>query len=71
MKLCVVIDILVINMKISPRDSVNWVGIVSGTVMACCLLGAKPLHEPILICWQLDPWEQTSVKCESKYDYCE
>ena len=31
-------------------------------IMACRLLGAKPLYEPMLEYCQLDPWEQTSVK---------
>ena len=31
-------------------------------VMYCRLFGAKPLSEPMLEYWQLDPWEQTSVK---------
>ena len=35
--------------------------------MACRLFGAKPLPEIILPYSQLDPWEQTSVKFESKY----
>ena len=35
--------------------------------MACRLIGAKPLSEPMLeYCW-LDPWEQTSVKSLSKF----
>ena len=35
--------------------------------MACRLAGAKPLSEPILEYCQLDPWEQTSVKYQSKF----
>ena len=35
--------------------------------MACHLFGAKPLPEPLLAYCQLDAWEQTSVKFESKY----
>ena len=35
--------------------------------MACRLLGAKPLTEPVLTYCQLDPQEQTSVKFESHY----
>ena len=31
--------------------------------------GAKPLPEPMLACYQLDPWQQTSVKFLSKYKY--
>ena len=29
-------------------------------MMACHLVGAKPLSEPMLKYCQLDPWEQTS-----------
>ena len=35
--------------------------------MACRLIGAKPLSEPMQPYYQLDPKEQTSVKFESKY----
>ena len=35
--------------------------------MTCRLFGAKPLPEPMLVNCPLDPWEQTSVKFESKY----
>ena len=36
-------------------------------IMACRLFGAKLLSKPMLGYCQLDPWEQTSVKFESKY----
>ena len=40
-------------------------------VMACRLFGAKPLPEPMLFYWQLDSWEQISVKFESRfYHFC-
>ena len=35
--------------------------------MAYPLFSAKPLSEPMLTYWQLDPWEQTSVKFQSKF----
>ena len=35
-------------------------------LMACRLLGAKPLPEPVLTGCQLDPWEHISVKFKSK-----
>ena len=35
--------------------------------MAWRLFDAKPLTKPVLTYCQLDPWEQTSVKFESKY----
>ena len=31
-------------------------------IMACRLVGAKPLSEPMLEYYQFEPWEQTSVK---------
>ena len=36
--------------------------------MACRLFGAKPLSEPIVDYYQLDPWEQISGKMDSKYN---
>ena len=36
-------------------------------IMACRLTGAKPLSKPTLGYYQLNPWEQTSVKFQSKY----
>ena len=36
-------------------------------VMACRLFSTKPLPEPMLAFCLLDPYEQTSVKFESKY----
>ena len=45
--------------------SVNWSSLVQ--IMACRLVGAKPLSEPILeYCW-LDPLEQNSVKSRSQF----
>ena len=35
--------------------------------MAWRQTGAEPLPEPMLAYWQLDPYEQTSLKFESKY----
>ena len=31
-------------------------------IMACPMVGAKPLSEPILVYCQLEPWEEISVK---------
>ena len=36
-------------------------------VIACRQFGAKSLTEPLLTYCHLEPWEQTSVKLESKY----
>ena len=44
-----------------------WTGSTLVQVIACRLFGAKPLPEPMLPYCQLDLWEQTSVKFESKY----
>ena len=39
--------------------------------MACHTFGAKPLYKAMLGYCQMDPWEQTSMKLESKYKtYC-
>ena len=32
------------------------------------LFGVKPLFDPLLDYWRLNPWEQISVKFESKYN---
>ena len=48
------------------RGWLPWSSFVQ--VMACRLLGARPLHEPIMtFCW-LDPLEQISTKFESKHN---
>ena len=44
---------------------VNWPSLVQ--IMACHLVDAKPLSEPMLASWQLELWEQISVKFELKY----
>ena len=36
--------------------------------MACRQVGAKPLSEPMLICYQLEPHEQISAKFEPKHN---
>ena len=45
----------------------QWTGSALVQVMACCLFSTKPLPKPMLVYYQLDPQEQTSVKFESKY----
>ena len=45
----------------------HWTGSALVQIMACRLIGAKPLSEPMLEYCYLDPYEQTSVKFESKY----
>ena len=44
----------------------QWTGSALVQIMACRLSGAKPLPEPMQAYCQLDPWEQISVKFESK-----
>ena len=39
-------------------------------VMACFMLGAKPLPEPTMTIYQLGPKEQTFMKLKSKYKPC-
>ena len=45
----------------------KWTGSALVQVMAYCRFGAKSLREPVKIYCQFDPWEQTSVKFQSKY----
>ena len=44
----------------------RWTGTSLVQVMACRLLGAKPLPEPMPAYSQLDLWKQISAKFESK-----
>ena len=45
----------------------RWTGSAAVQARTCRLFGAKPSHEPMQTYCQSDPWEQTSVKFESKY----
>ena len=45
----------------------QWIGSSLVQVMACRLLGAKPLPEPMLPYCQLNSWEQISVKFEPEF----
>ena len=45
----------------------QWNGSAVVQVMACRLFGAKPLPEPMLTYFQLNPYEQTTVKFAFKY----
>ena len=36
-------------------------------VIVCCISGAKPLHGPMLTCYQMDPWEMIPFEFVSKY----
>ena len=45
----------------------QWIGLVLVQIMACHLFHARPLSKPMLIYFQLDPWEQILMKFESKY----
>ena len=46
----------------------QWTGPALVLIMACRLFGAKPLPEPMLLCCQLDSWDQISVKFE--FEFC-
>ena len=46
----------------------QWIGSALFQIMACRLFGTKPLSKPVPGYCQLDPWEQISVKFESKYN---
>ena len=59
-----------ISLNSSPPSAAymrRWTGLSLVQVMACRLLGAKPLPEPILAYCQLDSWEHISVKFESEF----
>ena len=45
----------------------QWTGPPLVQAMACRLIGAKPLPEPVLAYCQLDSWEHISVKFESEF----
>ena len=45
----------------------HWTGSALLQIMAYRLFGANPLPTPMLGYCQLDPWEQPSVKYQSKY----
>ena len=47
----------------------RWTGSAWVQVMACRLFGAKSLPEPMLAYCQLDPYEQSSVKFQSKFKH--
>ena len=44
----------------------RWTRLALVQIMACRLSGAKPSSKPVLGYCQLEPWEQTPVKCLSK-----
>ena len=48
------------------RQRIGWALV---QIMACRLIGAKPLSKPMLAYCQLDPKEQTSVKFQSKFNH--
>ena len=45
----------------------QWIGSALVQIMACCLFSANPLSKPMLGCWQLTPYKQTSVKFWSRF----
>ena len=58
-----------VNSSLPSATYMRWLtGSAWVQVMACCLSGAKPLPEPMLQNCQLDTWEQTLMKFESKYE---
>ena len=67
---CVPQQIWIFN-SLRPSDGCmrHQPGPSSVQITACRLFGAKPLSEPMLSFWQLDPWEQTSLKIKSKLKY--
>ena len=58
------------NINSSPPSAAHmhqWTGSALVQIIACRLLVAKPLPEPMLPYWQLYSWEQISVKFESEF----
>ena len=55
-------DQLINSSPLSAAYMRPWIGLALIQIMACRLLGAKPLSKPVLGCYKLDPYEQTSVK---------
>ena len=47
-----------------------WTGSVLLQVIACCPFCAKPLPKLVLTYYQMNPWEQTSVKFNSSLKTC-
>ena len=47
----------------------QWIRSALVQIMACRLIGTKPLPEPMLTFCLLDPQEQTSVKFKSKFKH--
>ena len=47
----------------------QWIGSALVQIMACCLVGTKPLSEPMPTYYQLDPMEHNSMKFYSKFKY--
>ena len=47
----------------------QWIWSALVQIMACRLFGDKPLSKPMLSYCQLDPYEQTSLKFQSKYTH--
>ena len=39
----------------------QWTGSVLARIMACCLVGAKPLSAPMLEHYQFDPWNKIQL----------
>ena len=54
-------------MHIYIYESLNYPSLVQ--IMACCLVGTKPLSGPMLEYCLLYPWEQTSVEFQSEFKH--
>ena len=70
---CILLKIKAISSSLASvfstsNPSPRWTGTVLVQAIACRLFGVKPLPEPMLIYCQLDPWQKTSLKFESKYE---
>ena len=44
-----------------------WTGSSLDQIMACCLSSAKPLPDPMLVCFQSNPYRQISMRSKHKH----
>ena len=55
------------SLRPSAAYMCQWTGSALVQIMACHLIGTKPLSEQMLVYCQMDAWEQISVKVESEF----
>ena len=65
---CLSLNVLTYSPPSAPYMC-QWIGSALVQIMACRLLGAKPLSEPMLTYCQLEPKEYISMKYHFKLNY--